>query len=120
MEKYLDMLKIYDCPYCHKNGNDVVYLSIKNNYSSVHCDNCGADGPSMRLHSDAIIYWNAVAALSMRNAVTVPQQPQAGSEASPKPCANCQYGPLDNCGRLCIHNVTYIDHFIPRTASAVR
>lgn len=50
----------------------------------------------------------------------IPQQPQAGSDASPKPCANCQHGPIDSCDRLCLHNVTFIDHYIPRTASAVR
>ena len=34
-----------------------------------------------------------------------------------KPCAGCSSGPLDTCGKLCIHNVTFNDLFTPRKAS---
>ena len=34
-----------------------------------------------------------------------------------KPCAVCSSGPLDTCGKLCIHNVTFNDLFTPRKAS---
>ena len=49
----------------------------------------------------------------------IPQQPQAGSEASPKPCATCKnLGIESKCNHCCYYSD--FSKYEPRTASALR
>lgn len=58
--------KILNCPYCGKNGDDIVYLVNKGISNYVYCDNCGAKGINMLSEFDAIKYWNEIAELKLR------------------------------------------------------
>lgn len=59
--------KILSCPYCGKGGEGIVYVIASGCSYAVYCDNCSAQGISMLQASDAVKYWNEVAALKLRS-----------------------------------------------------
>lgn len=79
-----------------------------------------------------LVYWvnktldkvnELVNAVNKGMAQTNAQQTQAGSDASPKPCANCKYSEFGQAHPVdclnCIHTwYERFDKFKPRTASA--
>jgi hypothetical protein len=59
--------EILSCPYCGKSGEGIVYVIASGCSYAVYCDNCSAQGISMLQTSDAVKYWNELAALKLRS-----------------------------------------------------